>query len=68
MYSVNNSGNLFYDELTILLTDESGFNQYKYKMSVYYKYVPDGSKLVVLYCVYDFVYLGVPTKSTFCEK
>ena len=53
---MTNSGNLFADELNNCLIDESGFNQFKYKMSVYNKDAPDGSKLAVLsyadYCVY----------------
>ena len=53
---MTNYGKLFADELTNWLIYEEGFNQSKYKMSIYYKYVPDGSKLFVLYyfdeCVY----------------
>ena len=53
---MTNYGKLFSDELTNFLIDESGFNQYTCQMYIYYKYVLDGSKLVVLYYVYDCVY------------
>ena len=56
IYGMTNSGKLFSDELTNWLIDESGFTQSQFKMSVYYNYAPDGSKLVVLsyvnYCLY----------------
>ena len=49
------SGKLFSDELTEWLI-EAGFVQYKFQMSTYYKYAPDGTNIVVLsyvdYCVY----------------
>ena len=48
--------NLFSNELTNWLIYESGFNQSNFQMSVYEKYAPDGSKLVVLYYVDDCVY------------
>ena len=54
---MNNPGKLFSVELTNGLIYEAGFNQYKYKMSVYYKYEPDGSMLVVLSYVNNCVYL-----------
>ena len=47
MYGMTNSGELFADELTEWLL-ESGFIQSCYQMSIYYKYAPDGSKIVVL--------------------
>ena len=53
MYGMTNSGKFFSDELTNWLIDESGFNQYKCQMSIYYKYAMDGSKLVVLSYVDD---------------
>ena len=53
---MNNSGKLFADDVTNWLIDESGFNHSKCKMSIYYKYAPDGSKLVVLSYVDDCVY------------
>ena len=43
-----NSGKLFSGELANLMIYEAGFKQSKFQMSVYYKYSPDGSKLVVL--------------------
>ena len=46
MYGMTNSGKLLADELTNLLIYESGSNQSKCKISVYYRYAPDGSKLV----------------------
>ena len=49
------SGKLFADDLTEWLL-EAGFIQSQCQMSIYYKYVPDGSKIVVLYYVDDFVY------------
>ena len=56
MYVMNNYGNLFSDELTNCLIDESGFNQFKCEMSIYYKYAPYGSNLAVLSYDYDCVY------------
>ena len=55
MYIMNNSGKLFADELTEWLLEE-GFIQYQCQMSIYYKYAPDGSKIVVLSYVDDCVY------------
>ena len=46
-----NYGNLFSDEITNFLIDESGLIQSKFQISVFYKYVPDGSRLVVLFYV-----------------
>ena len=43
MYGINNSGELFADELTEWLL-EAGFIQSQCQMSIYYKYAPDGSK------------------------
>ena len=60
---MTNSGKLFDDEFTEWLF-EAGFIQYQYHMYIYYKYAPDGSKIVVLSyvddCVYwyNFEYLG----------
>ena len=56
MYRIKYSVKLSSDELTNWLIDEPGFNQYKYQISVHYKYAPDGSNLVVLSYVYDFLY------------
>ena len=55
MYGMTNSGNLFADELTEWLL-EAGFIQPQGQMSIYYKYAPDVSKIVVLYYVDGFVY------------
>ena len=52
---MTNSGDLFSDELTEWLL-EAGFIQSQCQMSIYYKYAPDGPKIVVLSYVYDFVY------------
>ena len=57
MYVMTNSGKLFSDELIDLLVNESGFKQYQYQISVYYKYVPDGIKIVALFYVDDCIYL-----------
>ena len=48
MYDMTKSGKLFADELIEWLL-EAGFIQYQCQMSIYYKYQPDGSKIVVLY-------------------
>ena len=56
MYSMTNSGKLFADELTEWLLEE-GFIQSQCQMSIYYKYALDGSKIVILSYVDDFVYL-----------
>ena len=55
MYGRTNSGKLFADELTEWLIKE-GFVQSQCHMSIYYKYAPDGSKIVVLSYVDDYVY------------
>ena len=47
MYGMTNSGKLFSDELTEWLVEE-GFIQSQFQMSIYYKYAPGGSKIVVL--------------------
>ena len=47
MYGMPNQGNIFADELTNWLIDESGFKQSEFQVSIYYKYEPYGSKLVV---------------------
>ena len=55
MYGMNNSGKLFADEFTEWLL-EAGFIQSQCQISIYNKYAPDGSKIVVLsyvdYCFY----------------
>ena len=55
MYGMTKSGKLFADELTEWLL-EAGFIQSQYQMYIYYKYAPDGSKIVVLSYVDDCVY------------
>ena len=56
MYGMTNFGKLLSDELIECLIEE-GFIQSKCQMSIYYKYAPDGSKIVVLSHVDDCVYL-----------
>ena len=59
MYGMTNSGKLFSDQLIKWLL-EAGFIQYQCQMSIYYKYAPDGTNVVVLsyvdYCVYWYTY------------
>ena len=55
MYGMTNCGELFADELTEWLI-EVGFIQYQFQMSIYYKYASDGTKMVVLSYVDDYVY------------
>ena len=52
---MTNSGKLFADNLTEWLLG-SGLIQYQCQMSIYYKYAPDVSKMIVLSYVDDFVY------------
>ena len=55
MYGMTNSGKLFANESTECLL-EAGFIQAQCQMSNYYKYAPDGSKIIVLSYVDDYVY------------
>ena len=55
MYGMTNYGKLFTDELTEWLL-EAVFIQYQCHMSIYYNYVPDRTKIVVLYYVDDCIY------------
>ena len=55
MYGMTNYGKLFAEELTKWLL-EADFIQSQCQMSIYYKYAPDGSKIVVLSYVDDCVY------------
>ena len=59
MYGMTNYGKVFDDELTELLL-EAGFIQSQCQMSLYYKYEPDITMIVVLpyfnYCVYWYTY------------
>ena len=54
---MTNYGKLFSDNYTEWLI-EAGFIQYPYQISIYYKYAPDGTKIVILsyvdYCAYWF--------------
>ena len=55
MYGMTNSGKLFADELTEWLIEE-GFMKSQCQIYIYYKYAPDGSKIIVLSYVDDCVY------------
>ena len=55
MYGMTNYGKLFDDELTEWLV-KAGLIKYKCHTSIYYKYSPDGSKVVVLSYFDDCVY------------
>ena len=52
---MTNSGKLFAGELTEWLL-EAGFIQSQIQISIYYRYAPDGSKIVDLSYVDDFFY------------
>ena len=52
---MTNSGKLISDEFTEWLL-EAGFIQYQCRMSIYYKYAPNGTKFVALSYVDDCVY------------
>ena len=56
MYRMNNYGNLFSYELANWLIYEAVFKQSQFQMYIYYKYVQDVSKLVVLFYVDACVY------------
>ena len=55
MYGITNSGKVFANYLIEWLM-EAGFIQSQCQMSIYYKYAPEGSKIVVLSYVEDCVY------------
>ena len=57
MYGMTNSGELFADELTEWLL-EAGFIQSQCQMSIYYKYAPDGSK-ILFYLMLMIVSIGI---------
>ena len=59
MYGLNNSVKVFADELTYCLL-EAGFIQSQCQMSIYYKYAPDVSKIVVLPYFDDCAYWYTP--------
>ena len=54
-YGNSNSRHLFADELKECWLG-AGFIQYQYQMSFYYKYAPDGAKIIVPSYVRDFLY------------
>ena len=54
VYGITNSGKLFYYELIEWLF-EAGFIKYQFQMSIYYKYAPYGTKIVVSSYVYGCV-------------
>ena len=57
MYGMTNSGKFFADELTEWLL-EAGFIQTQFQISIYYKYAPDESKIILSYvddCVYWYI-------------
>ena len=53
---MNNYEKLFTDELINWMVDNSGFKQSQFQMSIYCKYTPHGSKLVVLSYVDEYSY------------
>ena len=59
MYGITNSGKKNSDELTEWFL-EAGFIKQQFQMSIYYKYAPYRTKMVVLsyvdYCVYWYTY------------
>ena len=56
MYGMTDSGKLFYDEITNFFIDGEGCKQSQCKINIYYKYIQDGYKWVLLSyddeCVY----------------
>ena len=60
MYGMTNSGKLFDDELTKWLL-EAGFIQSQCQMSIYYKYAPDGSK-ILFFIILMIVSIGIQMK------
>ena len=55
MYGMNNPGKLIYDGLTEWLL-EAGFIKSKCQISIYYKYTPYRTRIVILSYVDDCVY------------
>ena len=53
---MNNYGKLFSGELNNWLIYEAGFKQSYYQISIYYKYTPDGFRIVLLSYVYNCLY------------
>ena len=60
MYGMTNSGKISANELTGWLIEE-GFMQSQFQMSIYYKYAPDGSK-IVFYLMLKIVSTGLQMK------
>ena len=58
MYSMTNCGKLFSDEVTEWLL-EAYFIQFQYHMSIYYKYAPYGTKIVLSYLMLITMYIGI---------
>ena len=56
MYGMTNYVKIFVDELTNCIMDESGSKQSQCKISIYYRFAPYGSRLVVLSYVDEYVY------------
>ena len=56
MYDMTSYGNIIADELINSMLDYAGSKKKQYQMYIYYKYVPDGSELVLLSYVDDCVY------------
>ena len=63
---MTNYEKLFADEVTNWLINVSGFKQPQYQMYIYYKYAPDGPKLVALSYVYDCVFWYIPEELGKC--
>ena len=60
MYGMTNSGKLFNDEFTEWLL-ETGFIQSQCQISIYYKYAPNGTK-IVFYLMLMTVSIGMHAK------
>ena len=60
IYGMNNSGKLFADELKEWFL-EAGFIQYQFHISIYYKYAPDGTKML-FYLMFMTVFIGISMK------
>ena len=56
MYGMTNNGKIFPDEITNWVIYVAGFKQPTCKMSIYYKYAPNGSNIVVLSYVDECVF------------
>ena len=56
IYGITSSGELFFGEITNWVINGEGFKHSQCQISIYYKYDPNVSKLVVLSYVYECVY------------